>query len=193
MENASKALIMAASILIGVMIISIGVVLFNIFSTYSANAQKDLEAKQIGEFNEQFLKYVSYTNSSMPPAEREEKRVILTAHDVISIASLAKENNINQGFYNEDKTYTAQEKKSSATKYIQIDVIDKGKTISNFEDKPQDTYINFIKDNSVLTTSNGSTGQSVAKMKRYVCEYTEDVVISSQTNRIKYMKIRALD
>lgn len=193
MENASKALIMAASILLGVMIISIGVVLFNIFSTYSTNAQKELNSKQVGEFNEQFLKYVSYTNSSMPPAEREEKRIILTAHDVISIASLAKENNINQGFYDKDKAYTMQEKKSSATKYIQIDVINKGKVIYNFEDKDQNTYIDFVKDNATITTKDVNTGQNVVNMKRYVCEYTEDVVISSETNRVKYMKIRALD
>ena len=34
MENASKALIMAAEVLIGVIIISIGVALFTIFSNY---------------------------------------------------------------------------------------------------------------------------------------------------------------
>ena len=37
MENASKALIMAAEILVGVMIISIGVYLFNTLGQYSAD------------------------------------------------------------------------------------------------------------------------------------------------------------
>ena len=40
MENASKALIMAAEVLIGVMIISIGVYLFNVFGQYSADNTK---------------------------------------------------------------------------------------------------------------------------------------------------------
>ena len=38
MENASKALIMAASVLLGVMILSVGVYLFYVYSDYSSNA-----------------------------------------------------------------------------------------------------------------------------------------------------------
>ena len=43
MENASKALIMAAEILIGVMIISVGVYLFNMFANYSSERYKKIE------------------------------------------------------------------------------------------------------------------------------------------------------
>ena len=57
MENASKALIMAAEILIGVMIISIGVYLFNTLGQYSAETTAEMEETQQAQFNNQFLKY----------------------------------------------------------------------------------------------------------------------------------------
>ena len=43
MENASKALIMAAEILIGIMILSITVYLFNVFGRYSADRYAEIE------------------------------------------------------------------------------------------------------------------------------------------------------
>ena len=57
MENASKALIMAASILLGVMIISVGVALFNSFVGFSSDITNEIEKKKIEQFNLQFLKY----------------------------------------------------------------------------------------------------------------------------------------
>ena len=56
MENASKALIMAAEILIGVMIISIGVYLFSTMGEYSADTTAQMQEAQINQFNNQFLK-----------------------------------------------------------------------------------------------------------------------------------------
>ena len=38
MENASRAFIMAAGVLLGVLILSLGIYLFSIFGQYSANA-----------------------------------------------------------------------------------------------------------------------------------------------------------
>ena len=38
MENASKALLMAASVLVGVMILSLGVYLFSTYAEYSSDA-----------------------------------------------------------------------------------------------------------------------------------------------------------
>ena len=43
MENASKALIMAASVLLGLMIISVGVALFNTFSEFSRDTLDKVE------------------------------------------------------------------------------------------------------------------------------------------------------
>ena len=57
MENASKALIMAAEILVGVLIISIAVYLIMTMGEYSANTTSRMEDAQITQFNQQFLQY----------------------------------------------------------------------------------------------------------------------------------------
>lgn len=81
MENASKALIMAGSILIGVIIMSIGVYVFSVYGGTSEQIQKQLNEKAIAEFNAHFTKYDGMKEC--------------TLHDIISLANFAKK-------YNED-------------------------------------------------------------------------------------------
>lgn len=186
MENASRALIMAAGILMGLMIISVGVLLFDIFSKYSEDTQLQIEENQIGEFNNKFLKHVTYINTNMKPAEIAEKQVILTAHDVVSIANLAKENNEKHGFYDGTTALNSSQIQSSTTRYIQIEVIDKKRKYSNFESESMDTYIDFMNNNSII-----SSGETVTS-KRYIC-YIQDVTISPETKIVKKMTIRTID
>lgn len=137
MENASKALIMAAEVLIGVMIISIGVYLFNVFGQYSADNTKRIEDTQISEFNNQFLKfYGSRTND-----EGKVEPIKCTIHDIVSLANLAKENNKNYGL----------EKEDNKTRYIRIDI----KNNRNLEKKSNEDLVNLIKENSLM--SDGKT------------------------------------
>lgn len=82
MENSSKALIMAASILIGVLILSLMSYLFLFMSDYASKVEENLYAKEIYEFNTQFNEY----------DERED----LTAQDVTTIVNLV--NNYNSKF-----------------------------------------------------------------------------------------------
>ncbi len=83
MENASKALIISASVLLGLMIISVGVALFQSFGGFSRNITTQVEKNKIAEFNSQFLKYY---NDEME----------LTAHDIVTLANLAHKTNIEQ-------------------------------------------------------------------------------------------------
>ena len=85
MENASKALLMAAVILISVIILSIAVYLFTYFSDYARGVEDDVRANQIAQFNSQFLSY-----------QGKE----LTIYDVITLANLAKD-------YNQENEYTS--------------------------------------------------------------------------------------
>lgn len=78
MENASKALVMAAGVLIGVLIISLGVYLFVDFGSTSAEINAQNAEKQITQFNSKFTSY----------ADKE-----LTIYDVITVVNYAKENN----------------------------------------------------------------------------------------------------
>ena len=57
MENSSKALIIAGSILIAIVIISLGVVIFNKMAT-SVENQSSLTTQQISNFNSKITPYV---------------------------------------------------------------------------------------------------------------------------------------
>lgn len=79
MENASKALLMAGGVLLGVLILSLAVFLFTNFGGTSSRIHDNIEENQIAQFNSQFTKYAGNEN--------------VTIHDVVTMANLATENN----------------------------------------------------------------------------------------------------
>ena len=79
MENASKALLMAGGVLIGLLIISLGVYLFTNFGGTAGQIQANIDENQLAQFNSQFTSYVGRDN--------------VTIHDVVSMAKLATQNN----------------------------------------------------------------------------------------------------
>lgn len=81
MENASKALIMAAGVLIGVLIISLAVYLFADFGSTSAEINRQNEQQKIVQFNSQFTSY------------EDEEGETWTIYDVITVTGYARENN----------------------------------------------------------------------------------------------------
>ena len=97
MENASKALIMAAEILIGVMVISIGVYLFSTMGQYSANTAQGIEDAQIAQFNTQFLQFYGEIGTGEEGQEVIEP-IRCTIHDIVGLANLAKKENEQNGF-----------------------------------------------------------------------------------------------
>ena len=104
MENASKALIIAAGVLLGIMIISVGVVLFRSFGSSGAEIMGYIERVQVAEFNNQFYKYYGkVTNYNETTKQYEESTIKVTSHDIVSIANLAQKNNIQTG--NETKYF----------------------------------------------------------------------------------------
>lgn len=85
MENASKALIMAGGVLIGILIISLAVYLFTDFGSTSAQINAQNSQKQITEFNSKFTSYEEYKD--------KDGNWKITIYDIITLASYAKENN----------------------------------------------------------------------------------------------------
>lgn len=83
MENASKALLMAAGVLIGMILLSLMVYMFTSFAMTSAEIHKGQDENRLNQFNSQFTAY--------------EGKEGITIHDVVTVASLATESNI----YNE--------------------------------------------------------------------------------------------
>lgn len=79
MENASKALIMAAGVLIGLMVLALFVYLFSSFGASTAQMGDQIRQNQLNQFNSQFTSY--------------EGKDDLTIYDVVTVANLATENN----------------------------------------------------------------------------------------------------
>ena len=84
MENASKALLMAGGVLLGIMVLSLRVLLFASFGGTSSQIHDNIEENQTTQFNSQFTSYEGKDN--------------VTIHDVVSMAKLATQNNQNYEF-----------------------------------------------------------------------------------------------
>ena len=87
MEDASKALLMAAGILIGILIISLAVYLFRSVAGFSNEYDETQITKELSMYNNKFEKYEGRSN--------------LTIHDIVSVKNLAEEYEKN---YNEKIT-----------------------------------------------------------------------------------------
>lgn len=177
MENASKALIMAASILIGVMIMSIGVALFNSFSDFSRTNIEKMDEKKLAEWNNNFLKYYG---SNMVDVTKEingrnvvvgekEETIRVTAHDIISVANLAKENN---------KAYELEDTREANENiyYIQVCLKNYGNDRSYYrhlESEKEEDKIEFLKLNKLM--------ENDTETKYYKCSNVE---ISKVTKRV---------
>lgn len=163
MENASKALIMAASILLGVMLISIAVYVFNSFGRYAASYTEQQEMQQIAIFNANFTIY--------------EGRSDLTPHDIVTIANLAKQNN---------KIYEL-EKASDGPYYITVNV---DKIKNNMEQEDDDYYYNFMNKYSQPLTTGGEyikDAEGNLKFDTFTCE---SVIINDGTKRVQSITLK---
>ena len=81
MENASKALLMAAGVLIAIMVLSMGVYLYTTIGTYVRESQARIEQQSLDKFNAQFYNYQSDENE------------VFSFQDVVTVANIAYENN----------------------------------------------------------------------------------------------------
>lgn|SRR5574344_731941 len=122
MENASKALLITATILLGVMVLSLGSYLFNVFGGTSEFINKRLTESQISEFNVQFTKY--------------EGQNSIRAHEIVSIANLAKQNNTK--YYGKDMSDI-----NNKPYYIQVTVTSDA-SYYKFEQKDSNVYQDFL-------------------------------------------------
>lgn len=77
MENASKALIMAGGVLVGLLVISIGVALYMNFSNSSKSLTSNWDSAELTKYNSSFFVYVS----------RED----ISAQELMSLVSLSQQ------------------------------------------------------------------------------------------------------
>lgn len=87
MENASKALLMIAGVLIGILILSLAVYLFSQGGRAASKVVSEITEQQIQQFNRQFDKYLSLDG--------------VTIYDIVTVAKAArdynKSNNLEDG------------------------------------------------------------------------------------------------
>lgn len=160
MENAARALTMAAGVLIGIMIISIAVYLFTSLGNTSSEIYSKVEQTKIDKFNSQFLKYYRLDTC--------------TAHDIVSIANLAKNSN----------EYYELEEGSGYNYYVNVSVkgyIDsKGSKNEedNFEKLDDAKYTEFIKNNS--------TNEEKSEIKYFTCTKISQSNITGRVYQITF-------
>lgn len=154
MENASKALIMAAGVLIGLLILSLAVYLFATFGATSAELHKENDASRINQFNTQFTQY--------------EGKSDITIYDVVTVANLAKDNN------NEYELTTA----SNNNFYITVTL--KGNSIVNNMERMTDSQLQGLLRNEIQINTTDDEGSTYQTLPTYTCKVT----INSNTQRV---------
>ena len=90
MENASKALLMAAGVLIGVAVLTLAVYLYTSFSGSAQSVEKDIEQGQLEQFNNQFIQF----------SAKE-----CTISDILTCVNLADDYNTKNEFKNTETNY----------------------------------------------------------------------------------------
>ncbi len=156
MENASKALLMAATILISVMLVSLATYLFATFGNYSKNINDNINQKTKQEFNAQFTKY-----------ETSETGEPCTVYDIVTIINLAK--NCNDQ-YEEYQIGRINDFRNDSNSYIYVTVNGESTIteVSNTNDL-----------NSFISQHNTTTDG------KYNDKYNCTVNISNQTGLVK--------
>lgn len=157
MENASKALLMAATILISVMLVSLATYLFATFGNYSKNINDNINQKTKQEFNAQFTKY-----------ETSETGEPCTVYDIVTIINLAK--NCNDQ-YEEYQIGRINDFRNDSNSYIYVTII--GENTIN-EATNTSNLNDFISRHNTTTTDG-----------EYKDKYNCTVNISNQTGLVK--------
>ena len=101
MENATKALLMAAGVLIGIVILSLGVYLYGTIGNYVQMSQEEMNNQALIKFNTQFYNYTAIENQQY------------TFQDIITIANIAYENNSEKELLDETES-------SYGTDYVDV-------------------------------------------------------------------------
>lgn len=193
MENASKALIMAAGVLIGVMLISFAVYLFSVFGDYSGEVQSQMEARRVEAFNTQFTKYYGSEQRENPYDSNSEKSydgpILCTAQDVVTIANLAKDSNTSYGVYDDDPDYTSDNLNDM---YITVNLLNLGNKGTHIENWDKNKFTNFIKENTFVkdkTTNKDDT----SKAKYYYVKNVTYMNMTDSLQRVRVIEIAELD
>ncbi|MBQ6992473.1 MAG: hypothetical protein IJN50_06180 [Clostridia bacterium] len=142
MDNAAKALLMAAEILIAILILTLAVYAFVYYSDVAVTYEKSRQEQEIQKFNSQFTKYLG----------TEE----VTIQDIITLVHIAQDYNA--------KVDEGIKKANGKTNKVEINV---GNVPSgDLTIKNDNELIEYVKDN---TSETDPTDPSKIVIKKYKC------------------------
>lgn len=97
MENVSKALLIAGGILVTILVLSVGIYLYTIFSNQSKEYNAVISETELQKFNSKFDVYVGRTD--------------ITAQEIVSVVNLSKEYGNTVKIYVDNKEITEESEK----------------------------------------------------------------------------------
>lgn len=186
MENASKALIMAAGVLLGVMLISFAVYLFSTFGSYSNEVYLQMEETRMNAFNSQFTKYYGTEQRENPYDSNSDKYyngpILCTVQDVVTLAKLARDSNAKYDVYIDDPNYVSTNPNDL---YVTVNLlsITKGNNIENWT---ENQFTNLIKENTFVS---GST----SNIKYYYITSIDFMNVNDTLQRVRTVNIDEVD
>ncbi len=187
MENASKALIMAAGVLLGVMIISFAVYLFSTFGSYSNDVYTQMEATRMEAFNSQFTKFYGTEQRENPYDTNSDKYyngpILCTVQDVVTIAKLARDSNSKYGVYEDDSNYISTNENDM---YITVNLLSEPRKGKNIENWTGNQFTDLIKNNTFV---DGST----SNIKYYYITSIEYMNVTDDLQRVREINIDVVD
>lgn len=152
-QNASNALVMAAGMLIGIMLVSLAVFIFSTSAEFAKTYDVNVEQTRLGAFNNQFEIY-----------NRED----LTIQDIVTVANLARDINIKNGY----------EENSSYYIIVKLDGV-----IGQLEKEDKKDLYDLMSNNTFV---NGSS----EKIQKYRCKSMEYNENTSRINKIIFEKVK---
>lgn len=135
MENATHAMLIAAGVLIGVMILSLASALFLDLRNYVDVSHDTIRFNELNSFNSKFLKYSESEN--------------LQIQDIITVANIANENNISYDITTNDQIQSSRD--NEAVTYVAVDLKDGSRTMEiekNIEENTAELLTTYFKENA---------------------------------------------
>ena len=170
MENATRALFLAAGVLIGILILTLGVYLYNSLSSYKDDVDKQMEANALNQFNTQFMQYVNVEQDGGPQLFK------ITMQDIVTVASLAYENNQQYGL-----TYADA---GESSYYVKVNIENykykEGNTEKSKKIEGVEQYINNFTDSNAYNSAKLLSGDDGYT---YICSI-DNIKISNTTRRV---------
>lgn len=191
MENISRALLMAAGILLCILTIAIAMLLFRAGAGVSTAYQRSNEENELNIFNNNFLKMIAGNdNSSISGQKRVDS---ITIYDVITTANFAWNNNC---YYVDNPTSSEY---SNDPRILRVTLNYGSGKIENLQDYTQEAYDLIIKAGHFNNTTMESNSTKLPEPVYYKINITgyspvgriNKVEFSSKTNAIVDSQIRS--